>query len=97
MCGYRGEFCMKTWIRLICMLGMLTTGGELFAEKPLLTPEKPLVVILIGPPGAGKGTHAGPLSQQFHLPHISTGDLFRENIRNQTPLGKKAKEFSKKI
>lgn len=84
---------MKTWIRFICMVGMLTTGGTLFAESRVLPSEKPLVVILIGPPGAGKGTHAGPLSEQFHLPHISTGDLFRENIRNQTPLGKKAKEF----
>jgi adenylate kinase len=52
-----------------------------------------LVVILMGPPGAGKGTHAGPLSKQLGLPHISTGDLFRENIRNQTSLGLKAKEF----
>lgn len=53
----------------------------------------PLVIILMGPPGAGKGTHAGPLSRHLGLPHISTGDLFRENIRNQTPLGKKAKGF----
>ncbi|MDE3046229.1 MAG: adenylate kinase [Verrucomicrobiota bacterium] len=52
-----------------------------------------MVVILMGPPGAGKGTHAGPLSHELALPHISTGDLFRENIRNQTPLGLKAKEF----
>lgn len=52
-----------------------------------------LVVILMGPPGAGKGTHAGPLSQYLGLPHISTGDLFRENIRNKTPLGLKAKGF----
>jgi adenylate kinase len=54
---------------------------------------KPLVLILMGPPGAGKGTHAGPLSEKLGLPHISTGDLFRENIRNQTPLGQKAKNF----
>lgn len=52
-----------------------------------------LVVILMGPPGAGKGTHAGPLSKHLGLPHISTGDLFRENIRNQTPLGLKAKAY----
>ncbi|MBS0626400.1 MAG: adenylate kinase [Verrucomicrobia bacterium] len=54
---------------------------------------KPLVVILLGPPGAGKGTHASPMSQQLGIPHISTGDLFRENIRGQTALGKKAKEY----
>ncbi len=88
-----GEICMKTWIGWICMLGMLLNGGKAFAANRSSTSEKPLVVILIGPPGAGKGTHAGPLSEQFHLPHISTGDLFRENIRNQTPLGQKAKEF----
>ncbi len=74
------------------MVGMLTAGSDLFAmyRSPSNTP---LVVILMGPPGAGKGTHAGPLSGQLGLPHISTGDLFRENIRNQTPLGKKAKEY----
>lgn len=57
---------------------------------------KSLVVILMGPPGAGKGTHAGPLSQYLGLPHISTGDLFRENIRKQTPLGQKAKSYMDK-
>ncbi|MBX7065823.1 MAG: adenylate kinase [Parachlamydiales bacterium] len=58
--------------------------------------QKPLVVILMGPPGAGKGTHAGPLSGQLGIPHISTGDLFRENIRAETPLGKQAKGFMDK-
>lgn len=52
-----------------------------------------LVIILMGPPGAGKGTHAGPLSRHLGFPHISTGDLFRENIRNHTPLGIQAKTF----
>lgn len=75
------------------MVGTLSAGSEVFAAHASLAFEKPLVILLIGPPGAGKGTHAGPLSQQLHLPHIATGDLFRENIRNQTVLGKKAKEF----
>lgn len=51
------------------------------------------VPILLGPPGSGKGTQAKKLSTEFHLPHISTGDLFREHIANDTPLGKKVKEY----
>ncbi len=53
----------------------------------------PRVVILLGPPGAGKGTQAARLSRELSLPHISTGDLFRENRAQGTPLGKKAQEF----
>jgi len=55
--------------------------------------EKPFVVILMGPPGAGKGTHAKPLAAHLSIPHISTGDLFREHISIQTPLGRKAKTY----
>ena len=55
--------------------------------------ELPLALILLGPPGSGKGTHAVPLAQKFGLKHISTGDLFRENMRQQTPLGKQARVF----
>lgn len=55
--------------------------------------EKPLVIIMMGPPGAGKGTHCVELSKSLNLPHLSTGDLFRENIRNKTPLGNTAKEL----
>lgn len=50
-----------------------------------------LNIVLMGPPGAGKGTQATKLIDLFHLPHISTGDMFRENIKNGTPLGLKAK------
>jgi len=48
-------------------------------------------IILFGPPGVGKGTQAKILSQRFHIPHISTGDKLREEIKNQTDLGIKAK------
>lgn len=50
-------------------------------------------LILLGPPGAGKGTQAVLLSKNFSVPHISTGDLLRQAVKNQTPLGKKAKSF----
>jgi adenylate kinase len=52
-----------------------------------------LILILLGPPGAGKGTQAALISQQAGVAHIATGDLFRENIRNQTELGMQAKAF----
>ncbi len=48
-------------------------------------------VILLGAPGCGKGTQAKYITGKYGLPHISTGDLFRENIKNQTPLGIKVK------
>ena len=50
-----------------------------------------LNIILMGPPGAGKGTQAVRIIDEFHLPHISTGDIFRENISKGTELGFKAK------
>ncbi len=49
--------------------------------------------LLIGPPGAGKGTQAEQLSLAFKIPAISTGDIFRHNVKNETELGKKAKAF----
>jgi len=49
--------------------------------------------IMLGAPGAGKGTQAIALSKQFQMPHISTGDIFRTHIKQQTELGKKAKEY----
>lgn len=51
------------------------------------------IIVLLGPPGAGKGTHASSLSQILKIPHISTGDLFRKHIRNQTHLGVWAKGY----
>jgi adenylate kinase len=48
-------------------------------------------VILLGPPGAGKGTQAQRIAQRYHLPHLSTGDMFRDNIKRETELGRKAK------
>ncbi|MEO1624910.1 MAG: adenylate kinase [Bacteroidota bacterium] len=50
-------------------------------------------LILFGPPGSGKGTQAGELLKKYELLHISTGDLFRYEMGNDTPLGLKAKEY----
>ena len=50
-------------------------------------------IIMLGAPGAGKGTHAKKISEKYSIPHISTGDIFRANIKEGTELGKKAKEY----
>jgi adenylate kinase len=50
-------------------------------------------LVLVGPPGAGKGTQAIALSEQLGVPHISTGDLFRAHVGEQTPLGQEAKRY----
>jgi adenylate kinase len=50
-------------------------------------------IVLVGPPGAGKGTQATRLAEKLRVPHISTGDLFRANISRQTELGKLAKSY----
>jgi adenylate kinase len=50
-------------------------------------------IIMLGAPGAGKGTQAKQIAGKYNIPHISTGDIFRANIKNGTDLGKKAKEY----
>ncbi|NLD48997.1 MAG: adenylate kinase [Clostridiaceae bacterium] len=50
-------------------------------------------LVILGAPGAGKGTQAVVISKKYNVPHISTGDIFRYNIKNNTELGKKAKEY----
>ncbi len=53
-------------------------------------------LVFLGPPGAGKGTQSEKLSKELNIPHISTGDIFRKNIKEQTTLGIKAKEYMDK-
>ena len=53
-------------------------------------------LVLLGPPGAGKGTQASAIVKKYNIPHISTGDIFRANIKEGTDLGKKAKEYMDK-
>ena len=55
-----------------------------------------LRLVLFGPPGAGKGTQAQLLVDRYQLPHVSSGDIFRHNLREGTPLGLRAKEFMDK-
>lgn len=50
-------------------------------------------ILLMGPPGAGKGTQAAELVKKYSIPHISTGDIFRAAVKEGTPLGRQAKEF----
>ncbi|MDD7917914.1 adenylate kinase [Actinomycetospora callitridis] len=50
-------------------------------------------IVLVGPPGAGKGTQAARLAERLDAPHISTGDIFRENMKNETELGKEAQRY----
>ena len=50
-------------------------------------------IVMLGPPGAGKGTQAAIIAEKCGIPHISSGNLFRDNMHNDTPLGRKAKEF----
>ncbi|OGO27025.1 MAG: adenylate kinase [Chloroflexi bacterium RBG_16_52_11] len=52
-----------------------------------------MYIVLLGPPGAGKGTQAQIISQKLAIPHISSGDIFRENIKNRTELGVLAEKF----
>ena len=53
-------------------------------------------IVMLGAPGAGKGTQAKRMAAKFSIPHISTGDIFRANIKNNTPLGAKAKSYMDK-
>lgn len=56
----------------------------------------PTYIVMLGPPGAGKGTQAKKLAQELGLVHVSTGDLFRENLSNETELGKLAQQYMNK-
>ncbi len=55
------------------------------------SPSSPRAVILLGPPGSGKGTQAQRIALRFRVPHLSTGDMFRDNVRRDTELGRRAK------
>jgi len=69
---------------------LLPTGGKAFS---LLKTTLMLNLVLFGPPGAGKGTQSEKLINKYQLVHISTGDLFRAHIKNQTALGKRVSQL----
>lgn len=83
-------------MRVLALFALFLTllATPLFAMKP--SENRQTVLIMLGAPGAGKGTQAVRLSEKMGIPQISTGDLFRENLRNQTPIGQKAKEYMDK-
>lgn len=82
-------------MKLLLLLGMClfvtSLGAVIFAHEFKRNHQK--IVILLGPPGSGKGTQAVRLTKELGIPHISTGDLFRENISKNTLLGQRAKTF----
>lgn len=84
--------------KLVAVLALASTmiGMQLFGDIDAETAQSALVVVLLGPPGSGKGTQAAKLCQKLGITHISTGDIFRENIKNKTALGEKANEFISK-
>ena len=59
----------------------------------MTTSSKPLFMVMLGAPGAGKGTQARQLAATLGVPQVSSGDIFRENLKNETPLGMLAKTF----
>lgn len=73
---------------------MFSCFRKLFKEKPVQM--KKLNLILFGPPGSGKGTQAKSIVEKYNLLHISTGDLFRYEMGNDTPLGLQAKSYIEK-
>lgn len=78
----------------LLFIGILITMSSISAhENHSSKASEQTVVIMLGPPGSGKGTQAAKLTREIGIPHISTGDLFRENIANGTELGKQAKTY----
>jgi adenylate kinase len=72
--------------------GARASGGG----STLRAPVTELNLILLGPPGAGKGTQAERISEDFHLPYIATGDILREAVKTQSDLGREAKQYMDK-
>ncbi len=78
------------------MLSLPSFFSKFFKKKNRAKPTTMINLILFGPPGSGKGTQATKLVEKYNLLHISTGDLFRSEIGNKTPLGLEAKSYMDK-
>lgn len=83
---------MKNIILTLCTFFSFF-GHIAYGDATMNDTQQKTVIILLGPPGSGKGTQAEKLSKKYDLPHISTGDLFRENLKQGTPLGNKVKSY----
>ncbi len=85
---------MKLLVILFLLVCVLVPCLAITSSKKEAGPQT--VLILLGAPGAGKGTQAVRLSEKYGLPQIATGDLFRENLKNETEIGRKAKTYMEK-
>lgn len=83
-------FKMYKHLFIVILVAVLGLGAYMTANQ---SSSQKQVMILLGPPGSGKGTQAKLITEELKIPHISTGDLFRYNIKNVTELGKKAQEY----
>lgn len=81
---------MKT-IPLALILALIIIGVAYYIAKTRSASTRKKVILLLGPPGSGKGTQAVTLATDLNIPHISTGDLFRQHIRSNTALGQEVK------
>jgi adenylate kinase len=68
-------------------------GAESAGRRELAVTTRPQYIVLVGPPASGKGTQAARLREVLGLPHVASGDLFRENLKNETELGRQAKAY----
>lgn len=84
---------MKSLYVLCALIGCCLGLGLHAAIIPPPAPISTMSIILLGPPGSGKGTQAIRLSQALNIPHISTGDLFRDHIKRKTELGQAASSY----
>lgn len=88
----------KIFVGLLVLVSIFSclNGFSNVVEKDKMENKKQTVVVMLGPPGSGKGTQAVELSKNLGLIHISVGDLFRDNIKRGTELGKLAESYTKK-